>query len=85
MKDMKKTIDERPAWLRVTCVVVVVLIVLMIVATLICALAGAPGNVVLALLMCDIIVPIFVWVFLRITKKSIDRRKEADEYYENQN
>jgi len=85
MKDMKKTIDERPTWLRVLCIFVVGLLIAMILATLICALAGAPGNVVLALIMCDIIVPIFIWVFLRLTKKSLDRRKEADEYYENQN
>jgi len=85
MKDMKKTIDERPVWLRILCIFVVGLLIAMILATLICALAGAPGNVVLALIMCDIIVPIFIWVFLRLTKKSIDRRKEADEYYENQN
>lgn len=77
MTDKKK----RPAWQRITALASVVLLAGMILATLVCAVVGAGKNVVMALLFCDIIIPILIWVFLWITgvyKKKGE--KLADEY-----
>jgi len=78
--------EKRPKWIRVICIIAVVLLVGMIVATLIAAIAGASKETIMALILCDGIIPIFIWLFLKITQKSLDRRKEAEKYYgQNQN
>lgn len=54
----------------------------MVLATLICAICKAPANVVFALLFCDIIIPIMLWVFLRVTayfRKIGESRKEEED------
>ncbi len=83
---VKGKTEERPLWVRVVCIIVVIVLIGMIVATLIAAIAGARKETILALILCDGIIPIFIWVFLKFTKKSIERRKEAEKYYgQNQN
>ena len=72
---------ERPVWQRTVALIAVIVLAVMILATLICAIAGAGKNVVMALLFCDIIIPILVWVFLWVT--GIYKKKGenlADEY-----
>jgi len=77
---------KRPTWIRVVCIIAVVLLVGLIIATLIAAIAGAGRATIMALILCDGIIPIFVWVFLKITQRSLDRRKGAEKYYgQNQN
>ena len=70
--------DDRPGWVRAVALIVVAALIVMIIATLICAISGSPKNVVLGLLICDMIIPIFIWVFLKVTKNLSDRRKEAE-------
>lgn len=73
--------EKRPAWQRMIALIAVIILALMILATLICAIAGAGKNVVMALLFCDIMIPIIIWIFLWITgiyKKKGE--KLADEY-----
>ena len=72
--------NETPKAKRIAALVGVILLGLMVITTLVCAIAGAPGNVVFALLFCDIIIPILLWVFLWITgrqKKRGERLAEA--------
>ena len=70
--------NDRPGWVRAVALIVVAALLVMIIATLICAFSGAPKNFVLGLLICDMIIPIFIWVFLKVTKNLSDKRKEAE-------
>ena len=70
---------ETPKAKRIVALAGVILLAAMVLATLICALAGAPGNVVFALLFCDIIIPIFLWIFLWITGKQKKRGERLAE------
>ena len=70
--------SEKQTWVRVVAMIVVVLLVLMIIATLICAIAGVDRNIIMGLLLCDMIIPVFIWVFLKVTKNLSDKRKEAE-------
>lgn len=73
--------DTRPVWVRVIAMIVVIILIAMIIATLICAFSGTEKKTVLGLLICDMIIPIFIWVFLKVTKNlsdMSDKRKEAD-------
>ena len=50
----------------------IILLGLCILATVICAIAGAPGNVIIALLYCDMAIPFFLFIvqwFAKIIKK----------------
>ena len=52
---------------RIAALIGAVLLAGMVIATLICAICGAPSNVTFALLFCDIILPIMLWVFIKVT------------------
>ena len=69
--------STRPAWVRVAAVLVVILLTGMVIATVICAFAGADRSIIMGLLMCDLIIPILIWVFLFITHRLKKQRKEA--------
>lgn len=69
---------ERPAWVRAAAVLVVILLIGLIIATVICAFAGADRSIIMGLLLCDLIIPIFVWVFLKVTGRLSSQRKEAE-------
>jgi len=58
---------ERPMWVRIVAMVTVILIAAMFIGTLVCLFVGAPKNVLLTFIVCDIIVPVFVWLFLKVT------------------
>ncbi len=75
---MSNTKNEKPKRVRVVALIVVALLVIMIIATLICAIAGVDKNIIMGLLLCDMIIPIFIWVFLKVTGRLTDRRKEAE-------
>jgi len=73
--------EERPKWVRVISLVVVIALIGLVIATLVCAIGGADPNTIMGMLLCCGIIPIFIWVFLKITDRSIKRRKEAEKYY----
>ena len=64
---------------RIAAIIGVCLLGGMVIATLICAICKAPSNVTFALLFCDIIIPIMLWVFIRITKHYSDIGKARRE------
>ncbi|MDO4939438.1 MAG: phosphate ABC transporter substrate-binding protein [Lachnospiraceae bacterium] len=74
---MNEKKNTRPKWVRIVAVLVVIILVVMILATLICAFAGADKSIIMGLLLCDLIIPIFIWAFLFVTKRLINQRKEA--------
>lgn len=69
--------QNRPTWIRIAAITVAVLLLLMIIATMICAFAGADRNIIIGLLMCDILIPVFIWVFLKITGNLSDKKKRG--------
>lgn len=71
-------LKERPTWIRVVAVLVVILLIGLIIATVICAFAGADRSIIMGLLLCDLIIPIFIWVFLKVTGRLSSQRKEAE-------
>lgn len=66
-KDLKKSNSSYTKGQRILALVGALVLAGMVVATLICAICHAPGNVIFALLFCDIIIPILLWVFIRVT------------------
>lgn len=64
---MNENSAKRPKWVRILALIAVILLAAMFVGTIICLIAGAPKNVLFAFIVCDIIVPIFVWLFLKVT------------------
>ena len=62
-----KKADVRPMWIRVIAMIAVIGLAGMFVGTIVCLIIGAPKNVLFAFIVCDIIVPIFVWLFLKVT------------------
>ncbi len=78
MNDKTKADNQRPAWVRVAAILVVILLTGMILATVICAFAGVDKSIIMGLLLCDLIIPIFIWVFLFLTRRLSNQRKEAE-------
>lgn len=67
MNENNSKITERPKWVRVLALAAVIFLAGLFIGTIVCLIAGAPKNVLFAFIVCDIILPIFVWVFLKVT------------------
>ena len=63
---------------RVVAIIGIILMFGCIIATIVCAIAGAPGNVLLALLFCDIVVPCILFGYSKLVKFS-KRNKEQEQ------
>ncbi len=68
--------EPRPLWQRVLAGAAAALLALLALGALVAALAGAPGNVILALLFAGVILSVTIYAFLLITRQ-IRKKKDG--------
>ena len=71
--------EKKKTAVRILALAAVVLIAALVLATFICAVTGAPANVIAALLFCDVVIPLFLWVFLWVTRKLRSKNPDQQE------
>jgi len=67
---------------RVIATIALILLVGCVIATVICAIAGAPKNVIITLLLCDMGIPFMLYVYqwfakviMKYTKNDVEKEK----------